>query len=454
MHAILPGVKLLARTRASHLLTVRTRGHALMLAAVSLSMATGCTRTAGPRKDPAGAAPSSRTTTASANAQTSAPAPTPAAPKSGACAVEPQGGVPIPASSRASDVRIAAAGARALVTFWETTKSSDGPDVLSAQGHVFDATAASVSPRITIERSAMGDEPISGAAPVAVGSDLHSVSCVYGAPAGRYVCTRAAPGDAKAKALFTFSGIAFGGPTNAGIAAVAKGDDTVVFVPESNGKDVLVFSARASAKKTSYPFGMPSDGLPVADGLAAALSGEDEASVVYRFKGAVLARRAGFDQAWRGSAIPLSAKGALVGAPAVAHDGARLAAVFSQRRKASDPWRVVLASLGPSGEVTSDELPTGDLQAQGPGIARTAQAGCFLVSWVEGTGKGTRTRLGRACDGRIAPASITTLSAEGIEGGRAYLAVDPADPASAFVTWQELPTGKPAELRVGKLACR
>jgi hypothetical protein len=54
-----------------------------------------------------------------------------------------------------------------------------------------------------------------------------------------------------------------------------------------------------------------------------------------------------------------------VGALAVAHDGARLSAVFSQRAKASDPWRVMVASLGPSREVTATELPTGDAQAEG-----------------------------------------------------------------------------------------
>jgi hypothetical protein len=51
------------------------------------------------------------------------------------------------------------------------------------------------------------------------------------------------------------------------------------------------------------------------------------------------------------------------------------------------------------------------------------------------------------------PSSVVTLSSDGTEGGRAYLAVDPASPRTPFVVWQQISAGRPAELRVAKLAC-
>ena len=373
----------------------------------------------------------------------------------GACAAEPPRGVPIPASARATDVRLAVAAGRALVTWWETTKRGEGPDLDAAYAHVFDGA---IGPRITVATADIGDEFTSAAVPLSDGGALSLVTCWYGAPSGQYSCSRGAPG-AKASPIFAFSGIAFGGPAKSPLAAVAKGSETVVFAPDPSGRDVLLFSSRVSSLRKAYEFGTPKDG-PFADGMSAVLTGtgsEEEATVVFRSAGAVRARRATFAQTWRSPAVELGTKGAQVGVPVAAADGARVVALFSERAKASDPWSVRWASLAQTGEVLATRLPTGNAQAQGPALART-MGGCFLASWVEGEGKATRTEVARVCDGRGAPelvaGSRATLSAPGVEGGRATLATDPSAPGAAFVVWQELPAGKPAELRIAKLACR
>lgn len=416
---------------------------AIVLLASAAFLLAGCPRA---RKD----APATSSTDAGAASLVAADAGT-KAPRG--CVVQPAGGVAIPGSAKATDVRLAASGSKALVTWYETTKRADGPDVWAAAGHVFDGT--NVGARLDLDKVDLGDEFISGAAPVASGAELQVVSCFYEAPSGRYTCSRGAPGVKGATTLLDFKGIASGGPTKPGIAAVVKGEDALVFVPKIGAPDVLAFSARVSGKKKGYAFpARSSDDLPFSDGLGAVPTGEDEAAVVYRWKSTVYARRSGFDETWR-SKTELSAKGALVGAPVVATDGHHVVTLFSERAKATDPWRVMVAEFAPpAAEVKRAELPTGEAQAQGPGIARTTEPGCFLVSWVEGTGKTTRTRIARACNGTIAKDAIVPLSGDGVEGGRATLAADPANAKNAFVVWQEIPAGKPAELRIAALACR
>lgn len=372
----------------------------------------------------------------------------------GACTTEPPRGVAIPASARATDVRLAVAGTRALVTWWETLNRGDGPPVDTAYAHVFEGGAASLGPRITVAKADIGDEFTSAAVPLSEGGELSVVSCWYAAPSGHYDCSRGAPGG-KPSPVIAIGGISVGGPAKSALAAVAKGSETLVFAPDLAGRDVIALSSRVAGRKKAFDFGMPKDG-PAADGLTAVADGE-EATVVFRSAGAVRARRATFGQAWRAPAVDLSAKGALVGSPVAAADGARVVALFSERAKASDPWRVRWATLSSTGEVAKALLPSGEAQAQGPAIA-AAGSGCFLVSWVEGDGKATRTEVARVCDGKGAPelgaGSRATLSTPGVEGGRATLATDPTKAANAFVVWQELPAGKPAELRIAKLACR
>jgi hypothetical protein len=86
------------------------------------------------------------------------------------------------------------------------------------------------------------------------------------------------------------------------------------------------------------------------------MSAADEATLVYRQTGAVRARRAGFDQKWRGAALDLSAKGTLVGVPNVASEPGHVVVLFSQRAKQSDPWKVKLVDLAASGSINSLSL--------------------------------------------------------------------------------------------------
>src|SRR5262249_26633557 len=176
---------------------------------------------------------------------TSAPTPASAAPKpaaAGACAFDPNAGLVIPDSSRATQIRIAVAGSKALITFWETKKGrEEGPDVETAFGHLYDASSALLGPRTKFEENNLGDEPVSAAAPVVVGGALFAISGAWAAPAGQYTCSRAKPGD-RPTSLFAFSGISSGGPEKPDIAAVVKGDDALVVVPV--GADLHLFSAR------------------------------------------------------------------------------------------------------------------------------------------------------------------------------------------------------------------
>jgi hypothetical protein len=359
-----------------------------------------------------------------------------------ACVLEARGAIVIPDSAHATDIHIAAAGSKALVTFWESKKRAEGPNLDLAIGHVFDAAASSIGPRMKLQENGVGDEPVSNGVPIAVGGDVSAISCAWAAPAGRYGCSLAGA----SRPLFEFSGIATGGPEKPDIAAVMKDSDAIVVVPV--GGELQLFASPVSAKTKDSPFGVTEARGPAPDALNAALTG-DAATIVYRRNGAIQARRAGFDQKWRGKAIDVSAKGALVGAPAIASEGERVVALFSQRAKASDPWKLVFAEI--VGESKLSDFATGPEQAQGPGIAKAAENGCFHVSWVEGSGETTRTKLARACGGSVVAGSVTTLSSAGVEGGRAYLA---SDGSSLFAVWQELPEGKPAELRVAKLACK
>lgn len=344
------------------------------------------------------------------------------------------------AAPSATDVRVAsAAGGKALVTWWETTKSKDGPPIDATYAQVW---TGSLAPRIEIDKVDLGDEFISGAVPIAEGSELSTLQCFYAAPSGRYGCTKAPPGGKKA-ALFTFAGISSGGPSRSAIGAAARGADAALFVPGGRTGEVLAFSTRASAGKTSYPFAAAGDEPPYADGLVGVMTADDEAAVVYRFKDAIYGRRLGFDQKWRGPAVMLSEKGRLVGAPAAIAMGPRVVAVFSQRAKATDPWRIVRADWSPGAAPTRADVNTGAAQAQGPGLAASAPD-CALLSWVDGTGKTTATKVARLCQ-ELGPA--LTLTGEGVEGGRAYLGTDVA-------VWQEIPAGKPAVFRVANVACR
>lgn len=365
----------------------------------------------------------------------------------GACVTSPPGGVAIAVKPKSEDFRIAAAGPKVLVTWLEPPSREGGGR--RAMGRVFyGATSSVVGDARVIDQTEFGDEIMSGAAPLDVGG-LAAISCFNEAPAGITSCTRIPAEGGKGARLFDVNITNFG-MQEPGIAALAVGSDALIVLPEGGAGDVALFSSRGP-KKRSRQFAGGVDTTPHATGLAATWRSTDEAAVVYRYRGAIFGRVGGFDEKWRGNRVQLSDAGALVGAPAIAaaSDGSAVV-LFASRKNAKEPWRLMRADWR-GDTVTKAPFDGSAEPTQAPALAPAHDAKCMHVAWVEGAGDKTLTRVGTMCDGHVAPATIATVSSPGVEGGRAVLATSEA---GTFAAWQEFPSGKPAELRVARLACK
>lgn len=365
------------------------------------------------------------------------------------CRVDPPGGVVVSTRPSSRDVRVAAAGRHALVTWLEAPRA-EGRGFRSV-ARLYDGDAHSLAKERILDDPEYGDEVASGAVPFALPDALVAVSCRNAASEGSYGCVKApfdSAAEPTAKNLFYFK---FGnfGPQEPGIAGVALGTDLAIFVPEGGAGDVALFTTRVRPTKRTFTFVASVNVAPHAEGLVAVATGDDEATVVYRLAGAIRARRGGLDEAWHGKTVVLSEPGTLVGAPAVAAIDGRLVALHASRKTASDIWKLTRAEWK-GDAVTRGELATGSGQAQAPALVAAQKAGCLLVSWVDGRGTETLTKVGRMCDGHLDPATVGSLSQAGIEGGRAALG---RSAEAVFAVWQELPKGHPAELRIGRLSC-
>jgi hypothetical protein len=422
---------------------------ALILGA--LTFATGCDQVAaklGKNRAPAASA--------TVNAVPDIVAPSGAAPPSapsatsgGSCVLDPPAGAVATISAKASDLRIGASGKRALVSWVEPFGEMAGQRMPS---RMFDADTRALSAERVLDSSEMGDMIPSGVVPIELAGTLASVACLDSAPTGTLYCSNV-PLEEKAKPTSLFS-LEFGngGPQAPGIAAVAgdKADELAIFLPEGGGGDVAMFVPAVASRRKTHTFKMHTlDVSAHAEALTATRSAPGQATVVFRYKGAIRARHAGFDEKWRGKAVTLSEAGALVGAPVVTTLRSDVVALFSSRPTTSAPWAITRAVLN-ADSITRTPLATGAEQAQAPGIIADDHAGCAIVSWVEGQGKTTRTRLARSCDGQLDPSKAITISRPAIEGGRAYLA---RSGASTFVAWEELPKGT-RELHVARITCR
>jgi hypothetical protein len=385
---------------------------------------------------------------ASATLAMSAPAAPPdAAPRSERCRVDPSGGVPIPIRASSRDFRIGAAGTMALVTWIEPPSPQGG--ARRVVGRQYDGERRALDgPDRVLEDTEYGDVIPSGAVPLSLRGSLSAVQCVNVAPAGVLRCSRVDL-DGKDSPLFRLS---FGndGPQEPGIAAVASGDDAIIFLPEGGDGEVAIFATQISAARKSHAFASSLHGNPHAEALAAARVSADEVAVVYRRGGVIRGRRAGLDEKWHGAAMTLSAPRTMVGAPAIASNRGDTIVLFSAREKASDPWTITRARWA-GGALDLAPLLADAEQSQAPALLESDEPGCFLVAWVSGSGSATRTRAGRMCNGQVKEATIAQLSGELIEGGRAAFA---SSAAATFVVWQEFPKGKPSELRVGRFECR
>lgn len=323
------------------------------------------------------------------------------------------------------------------MTWRESYDQSPAPPGFRNHGLVFDGMA--VGTRATYDEVEYSDMTLFSPVAVAPGGELGVVTCTYNAPAAFFYCNRRDPDGKNPAKIFDLRNDGQG-PLRPALGAVVTPTDALVFFPLGAEQELLPLSASVTGKKKRVQLAHDDQqNAPHADGIGAVVVG-DEVAAVYRYKGAVLTRRVGFDEKWRGKAVALSAPKAEAGAPVVASRGSEIVALFSERPDKKTPYAIKLADLVHDPVV----LATGSEEAQAPGIA--AGETCFVASWVEGTGKTTRTKLAPLCAGKLDVEHALALSTDGVEGGRAYLAKD-------AVVWQEIPPGKPAELRVAKLVC-
>ncbi len=141
-----------------------------------------------------------------------------------------------------------------------------------------------------------------------------------------------------------------------------------------------------------------------------------------------------------------------VGAPAVAWVGGAALVTFARAATATAPWQLALATWTPGRRHAVAALATGQAPAVAPSIVASRTAGCAVVSWTEGRGRGTVVRAGRVCNGALDRATVAQVSQAGVEAGDSELATDGRH---TYVVWQEIPSGRGVreELRVGRLAC-
>ena len=93
-------------------------------------------------------------------------------------------------------------------------------------------------------------------------------------------------------------------------------------------------------------------------------------------------------------------------------------------------------------------VATGAAPAMAPSLVPSSPAGCFVMSWTEGTGHTTVARMGRVCNGQLDAASVAQVSRAGIESGDSEIA---SDGTSVYVVWQEIPGPRlPSQLRVAR----
>lgn len=141
-----------------------------------------------------------------------------------------------------------------------------------------------------------------------------------------------------------------------------------------------------------------------------------------------------------------------VGAPAVAWVGGAALVTYARAATERAPWQLALATWTPGRRHTAATLATGRAPAMAPSIVASRAAGCAVMSWTEGRGRGTVVRAGRVCNGALDRATVGQVSQAGVEAGDSELATDGRH---VYVVWQEIPSGRGVreELRVGRLTC-
>jgi hypothetical protein len=326
---------------------------------------------------------------------------------------------------------------------------------------VFDAgTLEARGPGKVVGQQEAADAFSNGIAPFALADGtLGTGTCAWAAFAGRFTCrlAPAAPGPPGtfSGADYDDRGVAGPGPQGDRVAVAAVGEAAILLAPQC--QDVRIFSSAGKAGLRPLAYGTAdarTDCEPkrTIDAPAIAAMGSDEALGVWRHGAAIEGRRVGKDGLPRGPLFTVSAAGENVGAPAIAWTGTEARVAYAAWT-GGRPTTIAFAHWKPDGApATRATVATGNTPAMAPALASTDDAACTVISWTEGKGSGTRVRAGLACDDALVAGSVVDVSTFATEAGDSELAR--LGPSGAYaVVWQELPKGKPAELRLAKLIC-
>ncbi len=365
-----------------------------------------------------------------------------------ACTAAPAGGVMVSGKEVAFNHAIAAGPKGVLVTWLEKRRATDkfvGPEdarPLAAVARTADVSLALSAPRDVATQYAV-DSMFNGVAPLASNGGLFAATCEWHAYAGKLDCSSKSMTDSRPDETWRTE-VIVEGPVQDRLAGTAVGSAGALLLPGSN---VYLFTSAGSKQGqslASYPGDPRASDVPALVG-----AGSDRVLAVWRARGELFARYAGLDGRPHGATVPLSQRGMSYGAPAVAWspDGAVIA--HSVRASASAPWRLGLTRLPADAGPSMSTIATGAEPAVAPAIVASS-AGCFVLSWTEGTGHGTVARAGRVCGGTLDAASVALVSRPGVEAGDTELATDGKH---TFVVWQELPKDGPAHIRLARLSC-
>ncbi len=351
-----------------------------------------------------------------------------------------------------------ATSAGAVVVTWGELRPADpgfggdGARQRTELWRAFDALLVARGPASVIGRQEASDAFSNGVAPYAQGERLGVGTCAWAAFAGRLTC-KTANVDGTPGGGYDDPGVAGPGPQGDRIAAAGVGDASVLLLPQC--QDVRIVSS--AAKKGARPLAYGSEDARTAcepkrtiDVPAIAALGDDEAAGVWRHGSVIEGRRIGKDGTPRGALAAVSAAGD-VGAPAVVGAEGEARVLYASRPSAAAPYVLTLAHWRPEGPVARAPISTGAAPAMAPALVAVDDPACNLVSWTEGKGTGTRVRAGLVCGDALASSSVADVSTADVEAGDSELARVGA--SGAFIAWQELPKGKPAELRLAKVTC-
>lgn len=394
-----------------------------------------------------------------ASASTSSASPPPVKTRAAAARTCRVGAAVMASEGRGALTHGIATSAGAVVVTWGELRPAapgfggDGARQRTELWRVFDASLVARGPAAVLGQQEAVDAFSNGVAPYALREGLGVGTCAWAAFAGRLTCKTTNVDGASSGDRYDDPGVAGPGPQGDRIAAAGVGDASILLLPQC--QDVRIVAS--AGKKGARPLAYGSEDARTAcepkrsiDVPAIAALGDDEAAGVWRHGNVLEGRRIGKDGLPRGALATVSAAGD-VGAPAICAAVGEARVLYASRASAAAPYALMLAHWKPQGPVVRAPIPTGAAPAMAPALVAVDDPACNLVSWTEGKGTGTRVRAGLVCNDALVAGSVTDVSSAEVEAGDSELARVGA--SGAFVVWQELPKGKPAELRLAKVTC-